>query len=54
MRSCYSILECYNLFSGVKFSVRSFFLFASHLNFVTFYAVVHKLELSDLTENVSR
>ena len=22
--SCYSILECYNLFSGVKLSIRSF------------------------------
>ena len=24
MKSCYSILECYNLFSGVKLSIRSF------------------------------
>ena len=25
MSSCYSILECYNLFSGVKLSIRSFY-----------------------------
>ena len=24
LSGCYSILECYNLFSGVKFSIRSF------------------------------
>ena len=29
---CYSILECYNLFSGVKFSTRSFcFIYLCHL-----------------------
>ena len=26
MSGCYSIRECYNMFSGVKLSIRSFFL----------------------------
>ena len=33
MYSCYSILECYNLFSGVKLSIRWFcFIFAGCLD----------------------
>ena len=31
--SCYSILECYNLFSGVKQSIRSSFVTTITLNF---------------------
>ena len=34
MYGCHSILECYNLFSGVKLSIRSFcFVFVSGMGF---------------------
>ena len=38
MYSCYSILECYNLFSGVKLSTRSF----------CFISVIPNSKLKDL------
>ena len=30
MCSCYSILECYNLFSGVELSIRSFYFICQY------------------------
>ena len=33
MYSCHSILECYNLFSGVKLSIRSFCFIIKFIDF---------------------
>ena len=39
--SCYSILECYNLFSGVKLSIRSSLIISVNMD-LRLHAKIHK------------